>query len=213
MSELTQCSVCRSGRREEIDAALKNGGSARKLALQYGIGRSSIGRHCRSCLHLKRSVADEAKRRAEAKRLRLSNDVDGLYEQACARLKKAEQDGADMRVILKAQAAVSKALALRSKFAPKPRDQATLTWTEKQPVKPFSSVVIFEDPAMACFPAPTAEEIANASIRYVIKFVTRKPTRFDRMFDPADDVARILAGAEPGALAAASDTESKDGGN
>jgi transposase len=192
-----QCQVCRSSKRAAVDSAMLEGMSIRAAAREFGFNRGSIFRHAKFCIRLRKTAIEEAKRRAEEKRARLSNDVDGLYEQACARLKKAEEDGADMRVILKAQAAVSKALALRSKFAPKPRDQATLTCDSVQPVKRFSSVVIFEDPAMACFPAPSAAEIANASIRYVIKFVTRQPTRFDRMFDPADEVARILAGAEP----------------
>jgi hypothetical protein len=123
------CTVCQSGNREAIDAALRRGESTRKLAAQFGLGRNSIFRHSCNCIRLRREFVDERKQKAEIERRALAGDVESAYKKACERLDRAEASG-DLVQVLKAQAGVNKLLALRERGLPRIRGEQQITTTD-----------------------------------------------------------------------------------
>lgn len=152
---------------------------------------------------MRRTVAEDARHRAEQRRLELSSDIDAAFKRAEQRLARAEESG-DLHLVLRSQAAINKLLALRAKFAPKPKE--TITWTaEPKETKPFKSAVIYAEDTPAdlrLFPPPaTTEELAEAVLIYEVRFINRRPLL---------DIPRDVAASTEAIDAFAAEGESKE---
>jgi hypothetical protein len=168
------------------------------LAARFGLGRGSIHRHSRNCIRLRRRVADENRAKADEKRRVLTGDVESAYKTALARLAKAEEAG-DLHLILRAQAAASKLLSLRSKYAPTPRPEITGSPLPSRRWKNqfFKSVVVGlpcpPGESIGSFHHASAEEVASADLVYELRWVTRR--RMGDRFAERDSPAEVPAEA------------------
>lgn len=192
MGAETKCLVCKSSRRAAVDSALLDGVSIRGVARQFSFGRGSIFRHQRDCIKLRRTADEAAKREATAKREALSGDIESSFRKATERLARAEESG-DMNLILRAQAGVSKLLALRGKMTPaKPREMSvTATGRPQDRINPKFCIAFppeYEaDFALLGIRPPTDEEQREALATFDIRFVDRRPAPFAQQIEPKID--------------------------
>lgn len=58
------CTICRSAKRDEVDAALASGGTFRDISRQTGFSRGSVHRHATGCAREALTAAKDAKTQA-----------------------------------------------------------------------------------------------------------------------------------------------------
>jgi hypothetical protein len=105
------CSICANPYCEQLNERLKAGDSLQVIGVSFGFAKSTVGRHARGCVRLKRTAADENRQLAKVKNALLQGDTTRAYHRALEMQKRAEESG-NVRLQVQASRRVAPILQL-----------------------------------------------------------------------------------------------------